>query len=424
MKFPVYLLFVAGAFLCTTLSTGTEKGTIRLRVAVDGSGEFTSIQQALRSLDTRDTTPAVITVGNGVYQEQVFLQRSRVSLLGDDMNKTRIVFPVLREAWRAAHDGSDWGAGVVNIDTGVSDITLANLTVLNNYGSLYGVHDKHEFGIRGAGTRIILLHCAVISDGGDALSLWNRTTGMYYHAYCEFEGWVDIVCPRGWCYITNSKFFGHDRQSAVLWHDGSGDRRQKFVIASSDFDGRSGFPLGRNHRDGQVILVNCHFSANLANRPFYRPTSSPAPWAWGDRHYYSNCHRDGGDYPWFADNLDKAGGAQESSHISATWTFDGKWNPEADLPDVLPFASFPNPPHNGRVSMTSTVQLRWKPGAKAVAHRVFIGTEDELRLMKTQSENFIDVPIAEKGRTYLWRIDEVTGQDTVRGDVWRFTVVP
>ena len=79
----------------------------------------------------------------------------------------------------------DWGTAVINIDSFVTDITLANLTVHNNYGSLYN-DEGHQFAIRGGGTRILILNCNVIADGGDTLSLWNKKNGMYYHANCLF----------------------------------------------------------------------------------------------------------------------------------------------------------------------------------------------------------------------------------------------
>lgn len=152
---------------------------------------------------------------------------------------------------------------------------------------------------------------------------------MYYHADCYFEGWVDFVCPRGWCYITRSNFFGHNTPSASIWHDGSGNRAQKFVIRDSYFDGVPGFPLGRNHLDAQIYLVNCRFSKNMADRPFFRPPSSPREWQWGDRHYFFNCHRDSADFGWFRDNLASAEGSPRAEDISARWTFDGRWDPEA-----------------------------------------------------------------------------------------------
>jgi pectinesterase len=294
-----------------------------------GRGDFSSIQAALNFIRPERARPTIIFIRNGTYHEKLYITKNNLTLVGEDRDSTKIIYPELREDWARDHCGSDWGAGVVNIDTGVADIAIRNLTVYNNYGSLHGVFNKHQFAIRGAGTRIILVRCTVISDGGDAVSLWNREDGMYYHADCMFEGWVDFVCPRGWCYITRSKFFGHNVPSASIWHDGSGDRSQKFVINDSYFDGVSGFPLGRNHHDAQFYLVNCRFSKNMADRPFYRPASSPREWQWGDRHYFFNCHRDSADFEWFRDNLSSAEGSPRPEEISARWTFEGKWDPES-----------------------------------------------------------------------------------------------
>ena len=309
-------------------AAGDESMTVDLA----GKGNFTSIQAALNSIPRDHDRPVTIAIRNGIYREKLFVTKSNIILVGENRDSTRIVFPELRENWNREHCRSDWGAGVVNIDTGVTDITLANLTVYNNFGSLHNVYNKHQFAIRGAGTRIMLLHCAVISDGGDAVSLWNRDDGMYYHADCMFEGWVDFVCPRGWCYITRSTFYGHNTPSASIWHDGSGNRSQKLVIRDSYFDGVPGFPLGRNHLDAQFYLLDCRFSRNMADRAFYRPPSSPREWQWGDRHYFYNCHRDSADFGWFRDNLSTAEGAPRPEDINARWTFDGQWDPESALP--------------------------------------------------------------------------------------------
>lgn len=313
-------------------SASAAAGGDTLVVDQAGSGRFASIQAALNTISREHARPVIIAIRNGLYKEKIFITKSRLILLGEDRDSTRIVYPELRENWNRDHCGSDWGAGVVNIDTGVTDITMANLTIYNNYGSLHNAYNKHQFAIRGAGTRIILLHCAVISDGGDAVSLWNRETGMYYHADCKFEGWVDFVCPRGWCYVTRSTFYGHNTPSASIWHDGSANRAQKFVIRDSYFDGVPGFPLGRNHLDAQFFLVNCRFSENMADRPFIRPPSSPREWQWGARHYFHNCRREGADFGWFRDNLSSAEGAPRPEDINARWAFDGQWDPESTLP--------------------------------------------------------------------------------------------
>lgn len=400
----------------------------RVVVAVDGSGDFTSIQAALDAAPDSATSPWLILIKNGTYTEKLFMTKRFITLVGEHRDSTRIVYPELRENWtKAANsrpDGTgeelDWGAAVINIGKGAADIILGNLTVHNTYGRLYGTH-QHQFTIRGFdATRIMLLACNVISDGGDALALWNRDLGMYYHSECYFEGWVDYVCPRGWCYITDSQFFGHNL-SASIWHDGSRDRRQKLVIRSSIFYGVPGFPLGRHHRDAQIFLISCTFSRNMADRPIYAPSSpNLVPWVWGERHYFYDCHREGGDYAWLANNLHTAEGSPRAEEITARWTFDGMWDPEANMPSVLPFAFLPVPGNGAASVRTEGVRLSWVAGRDAQSHHVYFGTENSPPYVRTQSETFFHPGLLRPRAKYYWRVDEVTDSGIVPGKVWHF----
>ena len=276
---------------------------VDLVVAQDGSGDFTTVQAALDALPVTATRTRVVLVRNGVYREKLFVTKGRVAIVGEDREKTRIEYAELRREWRATHP-DDWGAAVVNVGDDVTDLLLANLTIRNDYGAATGDRD-HQFAIRGGGnlTRIAIVHADVLSDGGDTLSLWNAFTGMSYHASCTFEGWVDFVCPRGSSYVTNSRFVAHNL-TAAIWHDGSKDRDHRFVVRSSRFDGDSGFPLGRNNRDGQFYLLDCSFSGAMADQPIYQP-SAPESYAWEPRAFFHGCRGDGGDRAWWADNLEK-----------------------------------------------------------------------------------------------------------------------
>ncbi len=406
-----------------TFGPSTYGAGKKFDVVVDwkGNGDFKSIQAALNSISAGGSERKTIFVRNGLYNEKVFITRSNVVLAGESRDSTRIVYPELRELWNREHGGSDWGAGVVNIDSAASDIMIANLTVYNNYGSLYGAFNKHQFAVRGYGTRVILLRCAIVSDGGDALSLWDKKDGMYYHENCTFEGWVDYVCPRGWCFISDSRFFGHNTASASIWHDGSAGKRQKFVIVNSFFDGVSGFPLGRNHLDAQFYLIGCRFSPNMTDRPFFRPPSSPKPWEWGDRHYFYDCHRDGGDYAWFRDNISAAEGSPEPKEITAVWTFDGKWDPEAALPGVLPMSFHPAPMNGSKNAPSDNSLLTWRPGWNASAHNVYFGKGDSAVFRGQTSKTDFRPGVLEPGTTYHWRVDEITEDGIIRGDEWKFT---
>ncbi len=379
-----------------------------LIVAQDGSGDFRTIQEAIDAIPSDNEDNRTILIRNGIYREKVSIAKSYIALVGEDREKTRIEFAELRRNWRASHP-DDYGAAVINIADGATDIVIANLTVLNDYGRKYGDHD-HQFAIRGMelSNRIAVLHANVIADGGDTFSPWNKDSGLSYATDSYFEGHVDFVCPRGWSYITNSRFFGRNL-SASIWHDGGRDRDQKFVIRHSRFDGVPDFRLGRHHRDAQFYLVDAELSSTMADRPIYG-ADAPDPRQWGERYYFANAHRDGGDYAWFADNLHTADGAPRDEDVTATWTFGGRWDP-ASLPSVLPFASIPQPENGWRWVDPAGVTMRWTPSRNARVQRItFDGRTAEVR------ESKFDTGPLEPGKVYAWSVDD--------GPSWSFRADP
>jgi hypothetical protein len=390
-----------------------------LVVAPDGSGDFRGIQEALDAIPRDNESWRTVLVRNGTYREKLYLTRGHVALVGEDRDRTRVEFAELRRNWRESHP-DDWGAAVVNIGSEVADLVLANLTVRNDHGGASGDRD-HQFAIRSSGdaTRIALLHVNAIADGGDTVSLWNGVSGLSYHAGCYFEGWVDYFCPRGWAYVTDSRFFGHS-VVASLWHDGSKDKDQKLVIRGSRFDGVPGFALGRNHRDGQFYLLDAAFASTMADRPVL-PASSPAAFAWGPRYYYSGCHRDGGDFAWFGDNLAAADGAPRDEDVTPAWTFGGRWDPEETLPAVLPFAALPRPANGARSVAAARVTLRWTPGRNAVSQRVHFGRTQPPELRAEQASSAWEAGRLEPAKAYFWRVDTVTPTGVVPGAEWSFT---
>ena len=289
-------------------------------VAKDGSGDFRTITEAIDKLPSDINERVVVYIKNGVYNEKFRIKQDNITLLGESRDSTIIEYHQLRLDW--INNKDDIGPAVINIHA--DDFILKNLTVRNTQPRM----DEHAFTIYGEGTRTIFLNCTITSKGGDTVSLWDRKDGMYYHSDCHFEGAVDFVCPRGWCYIDNSTFF-EVRKTATLWHAGAEDKNQKFVVKNSSFDGAEGFNLGRHHYEAQFYLINCSYSSTMIDKPIFYVTypdnpSRNRPYVWGERKYFYGVKKEGKQFDWLKDNLDKA------DSITAAWTFDHRWNPEDD----------------------------------------------------------------------------------------------
>lgn len=302
-----------------------------ITVAADGSGSFTSIQKAIESIPRENHERMIVLVKDGVYHEKIRIDASCITLRGESRAGTRIEFAQLNDDFTKNPD--DLGRAVVNVNG--DDFVMENLTVKNTAG----IVGPHSFAVYGRGDRTVILDCDVLSEGADTVSLWKGDSGRYYHARCNFRGAVDFVCPRGWCYITDSTFY-ETKNTAAVWHDGSKDKDQKFVLRNCKFDGVDGWNLARHHHDAQFFFLDCTFSKSMIDKPPFRviyPLDGKEPTdadrkrnadndksnLWGERAYFFDCHRDGGDYAWTRDNL-----PVPADQITAAWTFAKTWNPE------------------------------------------------------------------------------------------------
>jgi len=301
------------------------QGNHVITVDQNGKGDHKTITEAVESLPIFNYQRIIIKIKNGIYEEKFKIDQDYISLIGEDKEKTIIKYNQLRSDWESNKDSI--GPAVINING--DDIILQNLTVENTQPEI----GPHAFVIYGKGTRTIILNCNLISKGADTVSLWDYKTGMYYHADCYFEGAVDFVCPRGWCFIKNSKFY-EVKKTAAIWHAGGYDKKQKFVIKDSYFDGVKDFDLGRHHYEAQFYLHNCTFSENMSDKKIFRvtyeDTTRNQPFNWGERYYFYNCNREGGKYDWLENNLTEAEGKPSADEITAEWTFDFMWNPESE----------------------------------------------------------------------------------------------
>ena len=321
--------------LITLISTSwTLKTAHKITVAADGSGDFTTIQAAINSLkDVKDSTiQHLIFIKSGTYNERIFIEKNKIILRGSSETNVKIIQSISRDMYRCEHP-DDWGVATINIRA--NDITLENLTVLNNFGfeakgdSTFLCNGKekttrkdgHQMALRCMPpcTRLMVKNCTFRALGGDTVSPWDLDKGMYIFKNCTMEGGVDFYCPRGWSWAENCTFICHN-MNAAIWHDGTGNQTAKTVLKNCKFEGDKGYKLGRFHRDAQFYLLNCQFSKEMADAPIYQVRKDTVL-QWGQRVFFNNCHGESTDFQWFANNLSDA----DAKKMSIKSVFEGRW---------------------------------------------------------------------------------------------------
>jgi pectinesterase len=315
----------------------------KIIVDINGKGDYKTIQGAVNSLPDSSATPRVIFIKKGVYNEKIYIEKPNIIFEGEDREATVLVASIARDEWRCGHT-DDWGVATMNI--GANDITLKNLTITNNFGFDFKEKtiwcasdttankekklrkDGHQMALRtmNMATKLKAINCRFRAFGGDTVSPWEIVNGMWYFKDCIMEGGVDFYCPRGWAWAENCEFITHTGPAAI-WHDGSGNIDSKTVLVNCKFTGYDGFLLGRYHREAQFYLINCEFAKNMKDAPIYRVQTTNVI-NWGERIYYYNCHREGGnDFAWYKNNL-PAG--VDAKNINVKWVFGERWKPDGE----------------------------------------------------------------------------------------------
>lgn len=164
-------------------------------VALDGSGTFKSIQEAINAAPqlTNASEMWTIRIKPGVYRELIYVMREKrfIRLMGDDASSTRIVGGLY--AGMIGKDGQPIGTfrtPTVWIDA--DDFSVEHITIENDAGAV-----GQALALRLDGDRVALRDCRFVGWQDTILS--NR--GRHYFEHCTITGAVDFIFGGGTAYF-------------------------------------------------------------------------------------------------------------------------------------------------------------------------------------------------------------------------------
>jgi pectinesterase len=224
-------------------------------VALDGSGDYKTIQQAVSACRAFQTVDKIIFIKNGIYKEKVLIDSflTHIKLVGESMEKTIISF--------------DDFAGKANLGTFTSytlkitgdDIVVENLTIENSAGEVGQAVALHV-----EGDRCIFRNCRILGNQDTVYAAGQKS--RQYFADCYIEGTTDFI-------------FG--AATAIFDRCTIHSKRDSYITAASTPQGkRFGYVfrnckltanphatkvyLGRPWRDyAKTVFLNCEMGAHI-----------------------------------------------------------------------------------------------------------------------------------------------------------------
>jgi pectinesterase len=181
---PILFYLLLSSFMYTVNAQPVK----RIVVAKDGTGNYTTVQQAFDAIPLNNKNPLEIFIKKGVYKEKLHLDSTKniVVIIGEDPMETVLTYD--DHTGTIAPDGT-----VINTMTSQSlyimadDITIRNLTIENTAGMTAG----QAVAVRVQGDRVFFLSCRILGFQ-DTLFTSGENSRQYYKN-CFIQGSTDFI---------------------------------------------------------------------------------------------------------------------------------------------------------------------------------------------------------------------------------------
>lgn len=162
-----------------------------ITVAKDGSGQFTTVQSAIDSIESGNKNPITIYVKNGIYTEKLTFPKDKpyITLMGQSADQTILTY----------NDTSASAGGTTNSSSTfvLSDhFTAQQITFANTAGKDAG----QAVALYVRGDQAVFKHVRIL---GNQDTLYTPGTGRQYYENCYIEGTVDFVFGSATAYFNN-----------------------------------------------------------------------------------------------------------------------------------------------------------------------------------------------------------------------------
>ena len=161
-------------------------GQTKKVVALDGSGDFTTVQAAINSVPDGNHSPVIIYIRKGTYKERITIPTAKtfIHFIGEDLSSTILTFN--NYASKKDSVGNNFGTtGSSSVFVDADNISFENLTFENSSGPV-----GQAVAVNITGNQIAFRHCRFL---GFQDTLYTKGATLQYYKDCYIEGTVDFI---------------------------------------------------------------------------------------------------------------------------------------------------------------------------------------------------------------------------------------
>jgi len=241
-------------------ATAQPKTVYDFVVAQDGSGNFTTVQEALNAVPDFRKTTTTIFIKNGIYKEKLNLSPSKhlVTLIGESVAKTILTY----DDWAQKKNifGEEKGtSGSSSFYVYGPQFTAQNITFQNTAGPV-----GQAVALFVAGDKARFINCRMLGFQ-DTLYTYGYGSRQYYYK-CYIEGTVDFIFGSATAVFEDCEIFCK-KAGYVTAASTPDSTKYGYVFLNSRIHGdaeEGSFYLGRPWRPyAKTVFINCDLGKQI-----------------------------------------------------------------------------------------------------------------------------------------------------------------
>ncbi len=320
---------------------------------VEGIKTYSTVQEAINSVSSKNKERVVIFIKNGIYKEKLTIGALYISLIGEDSDKTILTYDAANGTINP-ETGEKYGtskSASVTIKKAAVGFTAENLTIENSFKEL-GKENEQAVALNNQADKSIFVNCRFIGNQDTLLAdASSSSPARQYYYKCYIEGDVDFIFGRAQAVFNDCDIASYNRNTPptngyITAADTWDSNEYGYLIMNSRLIGLDNIAdnsvsLGRPWRPSSitdrivtpaVAYLNCYMGSHITSKGW--DDMSADSLASTSRFYEFGSYGPGAKLSDTRNRLTIEEVSKYTMKNVYSSGYESEWNPMSDLDDV------------------------------------------------------------------------------------------